>query len=181
MGPVRVGYDAFFQRQNDNYGSVILAVCQMFFDQRIEHQALFDLFHQLEHIGKLATEQYDQPDAGLWELRGALRIHTFSSVMCWAACDRLSKIADSLKLHDRQQFWSKWAENIKQYILEKAWDEQEQTFLSVISGETRAVDSCLLLLAELGFVDAKDEKFVKTVEVSALMIHPWTLTMNLEN
>ena len=42
-----------------------------------------------------------KPDAGLWELRGSLRVHTFSSVMCWAACDRLSRIAARLGIADR--------------------------------------------------------------------------------
>jgi len=54
-------------------------------------------FHRLEVLGEQARRCYDQPDAGLWELRGSARVH-ISSVMCWAACDRLGRIADRLGL-----------------------------------------------------------------------------------
>lgn len=164
MGPVRVGNEAYVQLQNDNYGSVVLAVCQMFFDERIEVPGDVQLFQLLEFIGDKAFEVYHQPDAGLWELRGSLRVHTFSSVMCWAACDRLGKIAGKLGLGDRQSHWNDRADVIKKYIMERIWDEQQQTFIAVLSGESRQVDACLLLLAELGFVKSSDSRFIKTVE-----------------
>lgn len=114
MGPVRKGNDAYFQIQNDNYGSVILAVCQMFFDERIQNPASEDLFEQLEHIGHLAVKSFNQPDAGLWELRGSLRVHTFSSVMCWAGCDRLAKIASKIGLSKKERFWIDQAAMIRE-------------------------------------------------------------------
>ena len=63
------------------------------------------LFHRLEALGERAVQVHDQPDAGLWELRGSARVHTFSSVMCWAACDRLAKIAERLGLAQRRDYW----------------------------------------------------------------------------
>ena len=59
------------------------------------------LFHRLEALGERAARLFDQPDAGIWELRGTPRVHTFSSVMCWAGCDRLARIAPHLGLADR--------------------------------------------------------------------------------
>ena len=47
------------------------------------------LFDSMEELGHIAFDLHDKPDAGLWELRGAKRVHTFSSLMCWVACDRL--------------------------------------------------------------------------------------------
>jgi GH15 family glucan-1,4-alpha-glucosidase len=164
MGPVRRGNEAYVQIQNDNYGSVILAVCQMFFDERIENQADYGLFTQLEHIGLLSVKSYKEPDAGLWELRGSLRLHTFSVVMCWAACDRLGKIAKKLNLEDRTVFWFDHAKQIRDFILENAWDPIQECFTSAMFSESKSVDSCLLLLAELGFIEASDNRFVKTVE-----------------
>ena len=52
-----------------------------------------ELFEHLETLGRRAIEVFDQPDAGPWELRTKAAVHTFPSVMCWAACDRLDKIA----------------------------------------------------------------------------------------
>ena len=54
-----------------------------------------ELFEHLETLGRRAIEVFDQPDAGPWELRTKAAVHTFPSVMCWAACDRLDKIAQA--------------------------------------------------------------------------------------
>ncbi len=101
MAPVRVGNDAFRQIQHDVYGAAILAVTHVFFDERLTRLGDRALFERLEPLGRMAAAAYNQPDAGIWELRGTSRIHTFSSVMCWAACDRLSRIAARLQLPDR--------------------------------------------------------------------------------
>ncbi|MBM3342811.1 MAG: glycoside hydrolase family 15 protein, partial [Betaproteobacteria bacterium] len=84
MGPVRIGNLAYRQVQHDVYGSAILAATHIFFDQRLARRGDEALFHRLEPLGEQARRCHDQPDAGLWELRGSARVHTFSSVMCWA-------------------------------------------------------------------------------------------------
>ena len=91
MGPVRIGNDAYRQVQHDVYGSAILTATHVFFDRRLVRCGDEALFHRLEALGERAVQVHDQPDAGLWELRGTARVHTFSTVMCWAACDRLAE------------------------------------------------------------------------------------------
>ncbi len=103
MGPVRVGNHAYTQIQNDGYGSVILACAQSFFDSRLVRRGDVTLFRRLEGLGEQAAKLWDQADAGLWELRTRQGVHTFSSVMCWAACSRLAKIAARLGLTERAQ------------------------------------------------------------------------------
>ena len=98
MGPVRVGNEAYRQVQHDVYGSAILAATHVFFDRRLRAARRRGAVPRLEALGERAAALFDQPDAGLWELRGAPRVHTFSSVMCWAACDRLARIAARLGL-----------------------------------------------------------------------------------
>ena len=78
MGPVRCGNQAFEQIQHDVYGSAIMAVTHVFFDQRLTRRGDEALFLRLEALGDRALESYAQPDAGLWELRGTMRVHTFS-------------------------------------------------------------------------------------------------------
>jgi GH15 family glucan-1,4-alpha-glucosidase len=85
MGPVRVGNQAYRQVQHDVYGSAILAATHIFFDRRLARRGDEALFRRLEPLGERAAVSFDQPDAGLWELRGSARVHTFSAVMCWAA------------------------------------------------------------------------------------------------
>src|SRR2546427_424454 len=110
MGPVRIGNQAYSQVQHDVYGAVILAAAHVFFDARLALRSDESLFRQLEQLGERAAALFDQPDAGLWELRGTKRVHTFSSVMCWAGCDRLAKIAARIGLADRARAWRERAD-----------------------------------------------------------------------
>ncbi|MBT0654510.1 glycoside hydrolase family 15 protein [Geomobilimonas luticola] len=161
MGPVRVGNQAYEQIQHDVYGSAILAVTHVFFDQRLVQRGDAALFHRLEPLGETAIQVHDQPDAGLWELRGTKRIHTFSSIMCWAACDRLSRIADRLHLTERTIYWKAQAELIHATICRRAWNEQKKAFTAAFEGDS--LDASLLLMHDVGFLAADDCRFASTV------------------
>ncbi len=161
MGPVRFGNEAYIQQQNDVWGSVILAVTQAFFDQRLTTPGTLEDFHRLEKFGHSAIENWDKPDAGIWEFRTFGRVHTFSAVMCWVAADRLALIADQLKLPERTKFWREKADHIHGEIMRRAWNEELQSFVEPFDGTD--VDASLLLLPEVKFIDAKDPKFISTV------------------
>jgi len=161
MGPVRVGNDAWRQVQHDVYGAAVLAATHVFFDERLTHGGDKTLFERLEALGHRAVAMHDQPDAGLWELRGRARVHTFSSVMCWAACDRLARIALRLALDDRARTWRAEADRIRAFIEGHCWNAQLQTFVSTAGGD--GLDASLLLLAELNFLRADDPRYVGTV------------------
>jgi len=161
IGPVRVGNQAYLQVQNDVYGSAVLASAHLFFDERVKRRGDEGLFRRLESLGERAAALYDKPDAGLWELRGAAHVHTFSSVMCWAACDRLAKIAARIELTGRAAYWRAAAERMKPVIIERAWNPGRNSFVATFGGES--LDASLLLLHELGFVRADDPRFAGTV------------------
>jgi GH15 family glucan-1,4-alpha-glucosidase len=161
MGPVRVGNLAYHQVQNDVFGSAILASTHAFFDRRLRRPADRSIFNDLERLGELAVRTYNTPDAGIWELRGVRRVHTFSSIMCWAACDRLASIAHQLMLHERAAVWEKHAKQIHHAICESAWNPVMGCFVSTFGGDR--LDASLLLIAEFQFLDAKDPRFVSTV------------------
>jgi len=161
IGPVRVGNDAYRQIQNDVYGSAILAVAHTFFDRRLVKRGERTLFHHLEDLGKVAFEVYNRPDAGLWERRNILKPHTFSAVMCWAACDRLARIAKQLGLPVRQSYWQRRAQSIHRTICRRAWNEKRHAFVSSFEGDS--LDASILLLPELGFLPAQDPRFEQTV------------------
>ncbi len=162
MGPVRRGNLAYVQRQHDTYGSVVLASTQLFFDRRLEHRGDEATFRKLEPLGDLAFRLYDQPDAGLWEFRGKAHVHTYSAVMCWAACDRLARIAGQLELTDRVQHWRERADAMRTRILEQSWNADAGHFGDAFGGDR--LDASLLLLAELGFVAPDDPRFIGTVD-----------------
>jgi GH15 family glucan-1,4-alpha-glucosidase len=161
MGPVRVGNQAYEQRQNDVYGSVVLASMQYFFDERLVFRGDHATFQGLERLGERAAEVYATPDAGLWEYRGRQRVHTFSAVMCWAACDRLARIAQHLQLPERAHHWRSLADRMHADIVRRAWSERLGSFTE--SFENGDSDASLLLLPHLDFVTADDPRYASTV------------------
>lgn len=161
MGPVRVGNEAYTHLQHDVYGAVVLASTQAFFDKRLIRPATVADFHRLEAVGEQAVKLHDKPDAGMWELRSRTRIHTSSSVMCWAACDRLAKIAAHLGLPDRARYWTQRASQIHALILKSAWSSARDSFVESFQGEH--LDASLLLMLEVGFVEPTDPRFVNTI------------------
>ena len=161
MGPVRVGNLAYEQIQHDVYGSAILSATHMFFDHRLFRRGDADLFRRLEPLGIKAQANFDQPDAGIWELRGRTRVHTYSSVTCWAACDRLSRIARQLNLTERETYWREEANRMHRIICKEAWNEKKQAFVAAWGDD--ALDASMLLLHEFGFLSACDPRFVSTV------------------
>ncbi len=160
--PVRIGNQAYEHFQHDTYGNLILGAAQAFIDTRLIVRAGLDDFYRLEAVGEQAFKLHDQPDAGIWELRSRARIHTSSSVMCWAACDRLAKIAAILGLPERVRFWRERADLIKNKIISCAWSEKRKAFAESFGGEH--LDASVLLMGELGFLGARDPRFVSTVE-----------------
>ncbi|NNE37077.1 MAG: glycoside hydrolase family 15 protein [Gammaproteobacteria bacterium] len=162
MGPVRVGNQAAEQIQNDVYGDAILATAHVFFDERLEKPGDEVLFRILENLGEKAIEVYDKPDAGPWEFRATKRVHTYSSVMCWAACDRLARIAHHLGLDNRYEYWNSQAKDMHKLIYERSWNEKLNSFVGSFDGNE--LDASLLLLNELDFLEKNDPKFASTVD-----------------
>jgi len=162
MGPVRIGNQAHVQIQHDVYGAAILAAPHVFFDRRLVRRGDETLFPKLEALGEQAAALFDKPDAGIWELRGKLRVHTFSSVMCWAGCDRLARIATHLKLPERARYWRAHADRMHAVISERSWNEKLNAFVGAMDGD--ALDASLLRLHEVGFLKADDPRFAGTVE-----------------
>lgn len=161
QGPVRIGNAAYAQIQNDVYGAAVLAATHVFFDERLTRPGDQALFQRLEALGETAARLYREPDAGPWELRESMAVHTFSSVMCWVACDRLAKIAQRLELPERERYWRERATTIHADICREAWNEEENSFVDTFGG--KHLDATLLLLHELGFLSADDPRFESTV------------------
>jgi pentatricopeptide repeat protein len=161
MGPVRVGNQAAEQIQHDVYGAIVLSATQMFFDERIRRPGSKELFELLEKMGEKAYTYYNQPDAGLWELRGSKHVHTFSSMMCWAATDRLAKIARKLELPERLEYWTTAANTIRDAIEENGFNQELNAYTATWGGDT--MDASLLLACELGYIDGRDARFTGTI------------------
>jgi pentatricopeptide repeat protein len=161
MKPVRIGNQAYEHLQHDVYGNVVLATSQSFFDRRLLRPATMQDFVRLERVGEQAYKVYATPDASMWELRTRERIHTSSALMCWAACDRLARIAEHRQLPARARLWQDRAAEMRRVIEERAWDAKRGSFMDSFGGSD--VEAGLLLMAEVGFVPADDPRFAGTL------------------
>jgi GH15 family glucan-1,4-alpha-glucosidase len=162
MKPVRVGNQAHEHLQHDVYGQIVLPLVQAFFDERLLRPGTVDDFHALEKVGERAFAMHDQVDAGLWEFRTIARVHTYSSVMCWAACNRLGRAARHLGLIERAELWDERARLIRERIEAEAYLPDEGRFAASFGGTE--LDASLLQMTDLGFLDARDPRQVKTFE-----------------
>ena len=161
MGPVRIGNQAHEHLQHDVYGQIILSTVQAFFDERLLRQATVEDFRALEPVGERAYEVYATPDASLWEFRGREAIHTYSAVMCWAACDRLGNAAVQLGLLERAALWNARADEIRQVIEARAYNEELGRYAATFDGDE--LDASLLQLVDVRFTPASDPKMAATI------------------
>ena len=109
----------------------VLAAAHVFFDQRSRAAATSRCSSAWSRSARRRA-MYDQPDAGLWELRGGARVHTFSSVMCWAACDRLARIAAGVGSPSARRAGAP-GRRLRRAILERAWSDGA-TFVATFDG-----------------------------------------------
>jgi GH15 family glucan-1,4-alpha-glucosidase len=162
MGPVRIGNQAHEHLQHDVYGQIILSTVQAFFDERLLRPATVDDFLALEPVGARAFELHDKPDASLWEFRGREAVHTYSSVLSWAACDRLGNAAQRLGLADRAAFWRGRADEIRARIERHAWNRELGRYASTFDGDE--LDASLLQLVDVRFCPADHPRMLATMQ-----------------
>lgn len=160
--PVRRGNQAYEHIQHDVYGQIILAAAPSFFDRRLHAPWGEAEFRALELVGERACNVYDTPDAGIWEFREIAHVHTSSAIMCWAACDRLSRIAGWLGLEVRKTYWAEKAKIIHDAVCREGFDKEQNCF--TMGFGAKELDASVLLMAEIGFLPADDPRYIGTVE-----------------
>jgi len=162
--PVRIGNDAYRQKQNDIYGVLMDLIYQQFilFDTSVEiSEALWTL---VRSIVRTVEKNWRKPDRGIWEFRTQPRHFTFSKVLCWAAVDRGIKIAEILQQDKYISEWSYLRNRIKTNILKNAWNNKINAFTQYYGSDD--MDASNLLMESYGFIDAKDEKYINTVKAT---------------
>jgi len=159
IGPVRLGNKDSEIVNNDVYGAVILALTQMFFDRRLLAQGDIVMFNRMELLGEAAARVYNQPTST--RTSNSVQVSAHASVKCWAACDRLAKIASRLGCKERELYWSQKAKMIKDDIMQHIWNQELNSFVCCWDGQE--VDSMLLALPEVGFVSYTDQRFLNSL------------------
>lgn len=159
--PVRIGNAAYHQRQNDVFGYILNVIYKYYryFPGTLDE--IEDIWEIVRNVIRTVSTHWEKPDKGIWEFRNQERHFVFSKIMSWVALDRAAKIAVLLKRSHYAGMWRDIADDIKADVLKNGWNEVLQTFTQAY-GET-TLDASLLLIAEYGFLEDHDGRFLKTV------------------
>jgi GH15 family glucan-1,4-alpha-glucosidase len=157
--PVRVGNHCHQQLQIDVYGEIM------------------DTFHQARMGGLAASESgwavqiellkcleavWSEPDAGIWEVRGARQHFTYSKVMAWVAFDRAIRSAEKFKLPGSLDRWRVVRDAIHEDVCQHGFDADLGSFVQ--SYERKELDASLLLIPAVGFLPAHDKRVLGTIK-----------------
>lgn len=170
--PVRIGNEASTHLQHDVFGEMVLALTPLFLDARFREQITPPLLDLVTRLARKAVHVAGQPDAGIWEYRSEWRPQTFSSLMCWAAADRMSRIAALHRPADAPEFTDA-AERIRGEVLQQAIDPLRGCLVADYGG--KEVDAALLQAVTLRFLPSSDSRMRATVDavIADLDHHGW--------
>ncbi|MCW2793195.1 MAG: glycoside hydrolase 15-related protein [Nocardioides sp.] len=156
--PVRIGNAAVEQRQTDVLGEVMIA---------LEHTRRAGQDHDdnawalqrvlVENLAKT----WQEPDNGLWEIRGPRRRFTHSRAMVWAAFDRAVRAVEEYGLDGPVEDWRRLRDEVREEVLTQGYDAERNTFTQHY--ETTEVDASLLVLSQIGFVAGDDPRMLGTI------------------
>jgi GH15 family glucan-1,4-alpha-glucosidase len=160
--PVRVGNGAWGQTQLDVYGELLDSLW-------LYHEKLGKLHPEIRvfaaDLADAAAARWHEPDAGMWEMRGAPRHHLSSKVLCWTALDRALKLGDVLGEYAKPDEWATARDEIRAAVLERGWSERAGAYAQSFDGDE--LDAAALLMPILGFLPADDERMRSTIEAIA--------------
>ena len=160
-GPVRIGNAAAAHRQHDVFGELVLALAPIFVDDRFEQERSPATLALVERLARRAIAVAGTPDAGIWEYRKEWRPQTFSSLMCWAAADRMARIGQRHMLDVAGEF-SAAAARIRADLIANAWNATRNSFVGEYGGAD--LDAALLQMAPLRFLPLDDPRLKATVD-----------------
>ncbi|MGW3661212.1 glycoside hydrolase family 15 protein [Streptomyces sp. NPDC005151] len=158
-GPVRVGNGAVGQLQLDVYGEVIEALHLAHMTGLTRNDYAMGL--QLKLISYLENH-WDEPDEGIWEVRGPRRHFVHSKVMAWVAVDRTIKLIESGDTEGPLERWRELRDVIHRDVCENGYDKERNTFTQ--SYGSRELDASLLLIPQMGFLPPDDKRVIGTIE-----------------
>jgi GH15 family glucan-1,4-alpha-glucosidase len=156
--PVRVGNAAVDQRQTDVLGEVMAAL------DLARQQGLEDTPESWALQRALVTnlgKHWDEPDNGLWEIRGSLRHFTHSRVMVWVAFDRAIKAVERHGLEGPVDGWRKLRSEVHAEVMDRGYSVERGCFTQHY--DTTEVDASLLVLPTVGFIAGDDPRFLGTI------------------
>lgn len=165
--PVRVGNAASRQFQLDVFGELMEAIDLARAHGVAATGAIWDLQRALLEF---VEDHWDQPDQGIWELRGPPQPLVYSRVMAWVAMDRGVQAVEKYGLEGPVERWRQVRDTIREQVCSQGFNQEMGSFTQAY-GSTE-LDASLLMIPLVGFLPIDDPRVVGTVEAvqSHLMV-----------
>ena len=156
--PVRVGNDAYGQLQLDIYGELMDSV---YLYNKHGEPISYDFWKDLELQMDWVSMNWNQPDDGIWEVRGGKKNFLYSRLSCWVALDRAMKIAEA-RSFPRNGHWKEQRDKIYNSIFTDFWDDEKKAFMQYPGSAT--VDASSLLMPLVRFISPKDPRWLSSLQ-----------------
>jgi GH15 family glucan-1,4-alpha-glucosidase len=157
--PVRLGNGAYRQLQLDIYGEVLDAV---YLYDKYGSPISYELWRHLVRLLDRLCLSWQQPDEGVWEVRGGRQHFVFSKMMCWVAFDRALRMASKRGLPAPRDRWLATMSAIYQEVMERGWNAELGSFVQRYGGVY--LDAGNLLMPMVKFISPTDPRMLGTLE-----------------
>ncbi|QMU30926.1 glycoside hydrolase family 15 protein [Adhaeribacter radiodurans] len=156
--PVRIGNNAYSQLQLDIYGELMDSV---YLYNKYGDPISYDFWKNLEEQINWLSQNWNQPDEGIWEVRGGQKNFLYSRLLCWVALDRAVKIAE-MRSFPLNENWRKERDRIFDSIFTDFWNPEKAAFMQFPGSTT--VDASSLLMPLIRFISPKDPRWLSTLK-----------------
>ena len=158
-GPVRIGNGASTQLQLDVYGEVVDAI---YLAERGGMPLSYELWVKMRSILDWLADNWDQPDEGIWEVRGGRRNFTFSRIMTWVAFDRAIRIQAKRGLPADTRRWREARDAAYEWVMTHGWSEARQSFNQYADGDV--LDAAVLIMPLVLMIAPTDPRMLSTLD-----------------
>lgn len=156
--PIRIGNGAYKQLQIDIYGELMDSV---YLFNKHGAPISYDLWTELRRLLDWVCHNWQQPDEGIWEIRGDRQHFVYSKLMCWVALDRGLRLADKRSFPANREQWMKERDRVYEEIMDKGWSEERQAFVQHYGSQT--LDASNLIMPLVFFMSPNDPRMQKTL------------------
>jgi GH15 family glucan-1,4-alpha-glucosidase len=158
-GPVRIGNNAVSQRQLDVYGELMDSVYLYNREVPISYDLWTGLAKRLDWL----ADHWEEPDEGIWEIRGPRQRFTYSALMTWVAYDRAGRLARDRGLPAPVERWRKLANAAYRFVQDSCWDHELGAY--VMHPGSKLLDASVLVMPLVKFAGPTDPRFLRTLDL----------------
>jgi GH15 family glucan-1,4-alpha-glucosidase len=159
LHPVRIGNGAYKQLQLDIYGELMDSV---YLYNKYGRLIDYDLWTYLRRMLDWVVDNWQQPDEGIWEVRGDRQHFVYSKLMCWIALDRGLRLADKRSFPADRAYWLRARDTIYEDIMTRGWNGSRQAFVQAYGSDT--LDASNLFMPLSFFIAPTDPRMLSTLD-----------------